>query len=72
MECTFLCDRTKGYEKKYSHVHIEDFINNIDKFDNKEIIMCHMSKRYDNDFIENLHSELLKKNDKMGKIKWLI
>lgn len=72
MECTFLCDKTKGHEKKFTHVHIDDFIDNIDKFNNKEIIMCHMSKRYDKNFVENLHLELLNKNNKMSKVKWLI
>lgn len=45
MECTHFDDSIEN-ALSHGHVHFEQFVENISKFENKWIILCHLSQKY--------------------------
>ena len=46
MECTHFLDSPIEDAHNHGHTHFQEFVNNIDNFKNKWIILCHLSQRY--------------------------
>ena len=46
MECTHFNDSTVENAILHGHIHFQQFVDNIGKFDNKWIILCHFSQKY--------------------------
>ena len=45
MECTHFDDTIENAES-HGHIHFQQIVENIDKFQNKWIILCHLSQKY--------------------------
>lgn len=55
MECTFLDDEKPiSSAKEHGHIHIDEIVNNADRFENKHVVLMHFSARYDNDEIRRI------------------
>jgi len=46
MECTHFNDSGIENATAHGHIHFQQFVDNIDKFKNKWIILCHFSQKY--------------------------
>lgn len=62
MECSFIGDTEKEQEfaKTRGHICLNDIIINSDKFNNKNIVLCHISSRYTHKQI-NYYVNILRK-----------
>ncbi|AYV83813.1 MAG: tRNaseZ [Hyperionvirus sp.] len=46
MECTHFHDSTIADAETHGHIHFQQILDNIDKFHNKWIVLCHFSQKY--------------------------
>jgi ribonuclease Z len=46
IECSFLLDEDLPRARAYQHLHLQDFLENADLFENEAIVMTHFSLRY--------------------------
>lgn len=54
IECTFLGlneTETPSFAKKRGHIHLQNFYDHLEKFQNKMIVLCHFSRRYKREII---------------------
>ncbi|KOR28970.1 hypothetical protein TI03_03480, partial [Achromatium sp. WMS1] len=58
LECTFLKPGYQDKARKYKHLHITDIINVASQFNNKMLILTHLSERYSIEFIKNTVQDL--------------
>ncbi len=46
IECSFLLEEDLPRARAYQHLHLQDFLDNADRFENEAIVMTHFSLRY--------------------------
>ena len=46
IECSFLRPEDVGRARDYGHLHLDDFLERADLFENEAIVMTHFSMRY--------------------------
>jgi ribonuclease Z len=46
IECSFLLEEDLPRARAYQHLHLQDFLENADRFENEAIVMTHFSLRY--------------------------
>lgn len=52
-ECTYLSRTEVSKGDQYGHIHIQEIVDNIESFDKaKQIVFCHLSKRYSMEALE--------------------
>ena len=58
MECTYV-DGPQEKAKEYSHIHVGDIVDSVDRFRNKQLFIVHVSQKYRADYIiQSLRSTL--------------
>lgn len=45
-ECTFVGDELRDKGTRYKHLHVEDFAAQAERFDNRAIVLTHLSRRH--------------------------
>jgi ribonuclease Z len=51
IECSFLLEEDLPRARAYQHLHLQDFLENADRFENEAIVLTHFSLRYTADQI---------------------
>jgi ribonuclease Z len=51
IECSFLLEEDLARARAYQHLHLQDFLENADRFENEVIVITHFSLRYTSDQI---------------------
>jgi ribonuclease Z len=46
VECTFLGSETKGVSGEYGHLHLDDLVARAERFQNRVILLHHLSRRH--------------------------
>jgi len=46
LECTFISPETRAHGARFGHLHLEDLVQNVDRFENQALILCHLSRRH--------------------------
>ncbi|KOR33162.1 hypothetical protein TI05_02675 [Achromatium sp. WMS3] len=58
LECTFWDDEYRDSAKKWNHLHIYDILDVASQFDNRILLLSHISNRYSIEFIKKLSQKL--------------
>ena len=70
MECTHFDDSIEN-AIAHGHIHFQQIVDNIDKFQNKWIILCHLSKKYRQMADIEDYLKLLSEKQRKNIIIWL-
>lgn len=46
LECTFLTDELRRRGERYKHLHLDDLIEQADRFENQALVLHHLSRRH--------------------------
>ncbi|MFQ5528283.1 MAG: MBL fold metallo-hydrolase [Thermoanaerobaculia bacterium] len=46
IECTFMGAETRDHGRRFGHLHLEDFVENAERFTNRAIVLTHLSRRH--------------------------
>ncbi len=46
IECTFLDPAHRDKAREFGHLHFEDLVEHRDLFDNRHLVLCHLSRRH--------------------------
>jgi ribonuclease Z len=46
LECTFLGPAARGKGRRFGHLHIEDLVEQADRFENEHVVLHHLSRRF--------------------------
>jgi ribonuclease Z len=46
IECSFLAPEDRDRAREYEHLHLEDFLERAELFENEVIVLTHFSQRY--------------------------
>jgi ribonuclease Z len=46
LECSFLFEQDVDRARKYSHIHLQDILEQADRFENEALVLTHFSMRY--------------------------
>jgi ribonuclease Z len=71
MECTHFNDSSIEEAIEHGHIHFQQIVENIVKFENKWIILCHLSQKYRNFSDIEDYLSILSIEDRQRIIIWL-
>ncbi|MES0491310.1 MAG: MBL fold metallo-hydrolase [Leptospirales bacterium] len=62
MECTYI-DEKRPVERarRWGHTHLDEILNLADELENEKIVLVHLSRRYDKEYIQKILSEKVPK-----------
>lgn len=46
LECTFISPETREHGARFGHMHLRDFVEHADRFQNQALLLCHLSRRH--------------------------
>lgn len=60
LECTFFDEESKGRARQFKHMHLDDLVDRAGEFENRELVLHHLSRRYKcSDLKETLRKQLV-------------
>lgn len=51
LECSFLLPEDRDRAREYAHIHLDDILARVEKFENEAVVLTHFSQRYSPDEI---------------------
>ena len=65
MECTYI-DEERSVERarKWGHTHLDEILDLADELENEKVVLVHLSRRYDKEYIKQILSEKVPKHCK--------
>ena len=46
LECSFLFPEDRDRAREYAHIHLDDILARVERFENEAVVLTHFSQRY--------------------------